>query len=53
MRKRDAGGSVVVRQGVTGIMNLMAYNSNRHSKLKTGRARLSIESPNSTNAEAS
>lgn len=53
MRKRDAGGSAVIRQGVTGIMNLMAYKSDRHScKLKTSRARSSIESPNSTNAEA-
>lgn len=54
MRKRDAGGSAVIRQGVTGIMNLVAYKSDRHScKLKAGRAQSSTESSNSTNAEAS
>lgn len=31
MRKRDAGGSFKIRQGVTDIMNVKAYVSDLHS----------------------
>ncbi|XP_054913786.1 low-density lipoprotein receptor-related protein 2 isoform X1 [Poeciliopsis prolifica] len=31
MRKRDAGGSIMIRQGVTGILNLKAYSADLHS----------------------
>uniref|UniRef100_A0A3Q2DHQ2 EGF-like domain-containing protein n=1 Tax=Cyprinodon variegatus TaxID=28743 RepID=A0A3Q2DHQ2_CYPVA len=31
MRKRDAGGSIMIRQGVTGIMNLKAYTADLHT----------------------
>ncbi|XP_053722161.1 low-density lipoprotein receptor-related protein 2 [Synchiropus splendidus] len=35
LRKRDAGGSVVVRQGVFGVMNVKAYTPDIHSTLKS------------------
>ncbi|XP_015230707.1 PREDICTED: low-density lipoprotein receptor-related protein 2-like [Cyprinodon variegatus] len=35
MRKRDAGGSIMIRQGVTGIMNLKAYTADLHSTYKS------------------
>lgn len=31
LRKRDGGGSMMIRQGVTGIMNIMAYRTDLHS----------------------
>lgn len=33
IRKRDGGGSVVVRQGVNGIMNIKAYTPDLHSSM--------------------
>uniref|UniRef100_A0A3P8PZF7 Low density lipoprotein receptor-related protein 2b n=1 Tax=Astatotilapia calliptera TaxID=8154 RepID=A0A3P8PZF7_ASTCA len=31
MRKRDGGGNIMVRQGITGIMNIKAYTADLHS----------------------
>uniref|UniRef100_A0A665WHY5 Low density lipoprotein receptor-related protein 2b n=1 Tax=Echeneis naucrates TaxID=173247 RepID=A0A665WHY5_ECHNA len=31
MRKRDGGGNIMIRQGVTGIMNVKAYTADLHS----------------------
>ncbi|TDG98033.1 hypothetical protein EPR50_G00214030 [Perca flavescens] len=31
MRKRDGGGNVMIRQGITGIMNVKAYTADLHS----------------------
>lgn len=33
IRKRDGGGSVVVRQGVNNIMNIKAYTPDLHSSM--------------------
>lgn len=33
IRKRDGGGSVVVRQGVNSIMNIKAYTPDLHSSM--------------------
>lgn len=31
MRKRDGGGNVMIRQGITGILNVKAYTADLHS----------------------
>uniref|UniRef100_A0A671UNK4 Low density lipoprotein receptor-related protein 2b n=1 Tax=Sparus aurata TaxID=8175 RepID=A0A671UNK4_SPAAU len=31
MRKRDGGGNIMIRQGITGIMNIKAYTADLHS----------------------
>ncbi|KAF3853604.1 hypothetical protein F7725_014292, partial [Dissostichus mawsoni] len=33
MRKRDGGGNIMIRQGVTGIMNVKAYTADLHSAI--------------------
>lgn len=35
MRKRDGGGNIMIRQGVTGIMNVKAYTSDLHTSKST------------------
>uniref|UniRef100_A0A672JBW6 Low density lipoprotein receptor-related protein 2b n=1 Tax=Salarias fasciatus TaxID=181472 RepID=A0A672JBW6_SALFA len=35
MRKRDGGGNTIIRQGVTGIMNIKAYTADLHIFLST------------------
>lgn len=31
MRKRDGGGNIMIRKGITGIMNVKAYTADLHS----------------------
>lgn len=37
MRKRDGGGNIMIRQGITGIMNIKAYTADLHSSKFTHR----------------
>lgn len=45
MRKRDGGGNIMIRQGVTGIMNVKAYTTDLQSSKFTHRE--ALESVNS------
>lgn len=57
MRKRDGGGNIMIRQGITGIMNVKAYTADLHSSKLTHRDALVsansliICSPTVTHAE--
>lgn len=37
MRKRDGGGNIIIRQGITSIMNIKAYTADLHSSKFTQR----------------
>lgn len=45
LRKRDGGGGIMIRQGITGIMNVKAYTADLHSSKFTHRE--ALESTNS------
>lgn len=43
MRKRDGGGNIMIRQGITGIMNIKAYTADLHSSMFTSNCSVLID----------